>query len=55
MRDELEALDEDDFDEELEDAEVDRAPQPGNTPAPDEPSYERGAITSPETRRPLDR
>lgn len=27
------------------DAEVDRAPSPGNTPAPDEAPYDSGAIT----------
>ena len=49
MTDRVEAEDETEFEAKLEegvdDEQVDRAPQPGNTPAPGEPPLDSGAIT----------
>ena len=43
------------LEEDTDTEQVDRAPQPGNTPAPDEPTIDSGAITGGAGRRPLDR
>jgi hypothetical protein len=47
MTDHIEDLEheEDDLQSDTDDEEVDRAPQPGNTPAPGEPPLDSGAIT----------
>ena len=42
-------FEQDESESEEKDDDVDRAPQPGNTPAPDEPPFGSGAITGRDT------